>query len=155
MEKDEIQRLFKQHYAKMYRVARTMLYDEQESEDVVSDIFESLLRGQTVLMLLNIQGYIEPYYRSGFHIFKTSGSLNLRLSRQFLKDKSLSVALLAKDILRTDYFKGTEYNGIGYRVYAETYRDRRRIGIDVSWKFNTTRSRYKGSHAGQSERNRL
>ena len=155
MEKDEIQRLFKQHYAKMYRVARTMLYDEQESEDVVSDIFESLLRGQTVLMLLNIQGYIEPYYRSGFHIFKTSGSLNLRLSRQFLKDKSLSVALLARDILRTDYVKGTEYNGIGYRVDVETYRDRRRIGIDFSWKFNATRSRYKGSHAGQSERNRL
>jgi hypothetical protein len=105
--------------------------------------------------LLNIQGYIEPYYRSGFHIFKTSGSLNLRLSRQFLKDKSLSVALLARDILRTDYVKGTEYNGIGYRVDVETYRDRRRIGIDVSWKFNATRSRYKGSHAGQSERNRL
>ena len=105
--------------------------------------------------LLNIQGYIEPYYRSGFHIFKTSGSLNLRLSRQFLKDKSLSVALLARDILRTDYVKGTEYNGIGYRVDVETYRDRRRIGIDLSWKFNATRSRYKGSHAGQSERNRL
>ena len=39
MEKD-IQRLFKQHYAKMLRVARTILYDEQESKDVVSDIFE-------------------------------------------------------------------------------------------------------------------
>ena len=38
MEKD-IQRLFKQHYAKMLRVARTILYDEQESKDVVSDIF--------------------------------------------------------------------------------------------------------------------
>jgi RNA polymerase sigma-70 factor (ECF subfamily) len=50
MEKNEIQRLFKQHYAKMYRVARTLLYDEQESEDVVSDIFESLLLGQTVLL---------------------------------------------------------------------------------------------------------
>ena len=49
MEKD-IQRLFKQHYAKMLRVARTILYDEQESKDVVSDIFEGLLRGQTVLM---------------------------------------------------------------------------------------------------------
>ena len=45
-----IQRLFKQHYAKMLRVARTILYDEQESKDVVSDIFEGLLRGQTVLM---------------------------------------------------------------------------------------------------------
>ena len=50
MEKNEVQRLFKQHYAKMYRVARTILYDEQESEDVVSDIFESLLHGKTVLM---------------------------------------------------------------------------------------------------------
>ena len=50
MEKNVIQRLFKQHYAKMYRVARTILYDEQESEDVVSDIFENLLRRQTVLM---------------------------------------------------------------------------------------------------------
>ena len=48
MEKD-IQRLFKQHYAKTLRVARTILYDEQESKDVVSDIFEGLLRGQTVL----------------------------------------------------------------------------------------------------------
>ena len=50
MEQKEIQRLFKQHYAKMYRVARTILYDGQESEDVVSDIFESLLNGQTILM---------------------------------------------------------------------------------------------------------
>ena len=50
MEKTEIQRLFKQHYAQMYRVARTIPYDEQESEDVVSDIFENLLRGQTVLI---------------------------------------------------------------------------------------------------------
>ena len=33
--------------------------------------------------------------------------------------------------------------------------DTRRIGIDLSWKFNATKSRYKGSHAGQSERNRL
>lgn len=46
MERTEIQRVFMQHYAKMYRVARSILYDEQESEDVVSDIFESLLHGQ-------------------------------------------------------------------------------------------------------------
>ena len=50
MERTECQRLFMQHYAKMYRVARTILYDEQESEDVVSDIFEHLLHKQTVLI---------------------------------------------------------------------------------------------------------
>ena len=43
MERHDIQWLFKQHYAKMLRVARTILYDEQESKDVVSDIFEGLL----------------------------------------------------------------------------------------------------------------
>ncbi len=50
MKRETIERLFKQHYAKMQRVARTLLYDEQDSEDVVSDIFESLLNGQTVLL---------------------------------------------------------------------------------------------------------
>ena len=50
MERQEIQQLFIQHYAKMLRVARTILYDEQESKDVVSDIFVNLLQGRTVLM---------------------------------------------------------------------------------------------------------
>jgi RNA polymerase sigma-70 factor (ECF subfamily) len=50
MERTECQRLFMQHYAKMYRVARTILYDEQESEDVVCDIFEHLLHKQTTLI---------------------------------------------------------------------------------------------------------
>ena len=49
MTKEEIKQLFISHYAKMYRVARTILYDEHESKDVVSDIFERLLRGQIVL----------------------------------------------------------------------------------------------------------
>ena len=49
MERETVRRLFMQHYARMYRVARTLLLDGQESEDVCSDIFESLLHGQTEL----------------------------------------------------------------------------------------------------------
>jgi len=49
MERDTLARLFVQHYGKMQRVARTILYDEQAGEDVISDIFESLLRGRTAL----------------------------------------------------------------------------------------------------------
>ena len=49
--------LFRQHYGKMQRVARSLLYDEQESEDVVSDIFESLLQGKIAL----IPGIEESY----------------------------------------------------------------------------------------------
>ncbi len=49
MEQETLARLFMQHYGKMQRVARTILYDEQAGEDVISDIFESLLRGRTAL----------------------------------------------------------------------------------------------------------
>ena len=43
MKKTEIDHLFRRYYVDMYRRARALLYDEQESEDVVSDIFENLL----------------------------------------------------------------------------------------------------------------
>ncbi len=50
MEKEDIHRLFTQYYAKMNRIARTILCDEQESEDVISDIFEFLLCHNVVLL---------------------------------------------------------------------------------------------------------
>ena len=50
MERETVKRLFMQHYTKMQRVARALLYDEQETEDVCQDIFESLLRGEAVLV---------------------------------------------------------------------------------------------------------
>ena len=58
MTKEEIKVLFIQHYAKMYRVARTILYDEQESKDVVSDIFERLLDGRIMLMPDTAERYL-------------------------------------------------------------------------------------------------
>ncbi|MDD7660878.1 MAG: outer membrane beta-barrel protein, partial [Bacteroidales bacterium] len=84
-----------------------------------------------------------------------TGFTNLRLIKQFLKDRSLSVAILANDILHTQYTKRTAYGGINIRTQYREYKDSRRVGIDLSWRINATKSRYKGSHAGQSERNRL
>lgn len=49
MEQEAVKRLFMQHYVKMQRVARTLLYDEKESEDVCSDVFECLLRADMLL----------------------------------------------------------------------------------------------------------
>ena len=105
--------------------------------------------------LLNVQGFIRPSCKTSYDIKKASGSLNFRLSKQFLKDNSLNIAFVARDILHTSNINVTEYNGIGYKTEINVYRDQRRVGIDISWKFNATRSRYKGTHAGQSERERL
>lgn len=105
--------------------------------------------------LFNIQANISPAADQGFNQNSATGSLDFRLSKQFLKDKSLSVALVANDILHTSNSKIIQYNGIGYRCEVDVYRDQRRVGLDLSWKFNAAKSRYKGSHAGQSERDRL
>ena len=105
--------------------------------------------------LFNIQANISPAADQGFNQNSATGSLDFRLSKQFLKDKSLSVALVANDILHTSNSKTIQYNGIGYRCEVDVYRDQRRVGLDLSWKFNAAKSRYKGSHAGQSERDRL
>ena len=58
MERQTVQRLFVQHYAKMLRVARTILGDEQESKDVVSDIFANLLHGRNALMSDTAEHYL-------------------------------------------------------------------------------------------------
>lgn len=64
MERDEVKRLFVQHYTKMYRVARTLLYDEQECQDMVSDIFESLLTGRVVLLPETEEQYLMASVRN-------------------------------------------------------------------------------------------
>jgi DNA-directed RNA polymerase specialized sigma24 family protein len=37
--KKDIEQLFRQHYAKMYNLARCILSDDDESKDVVSEVF--------------------------------------------------------------------------------------------------------------------
>lgn len=54
----DIERLFRQHYERMYRLARTILYDADECRDVVSDVFERLLREDTVLLPDTEEAYL-------------------------------------------------------------------------------------------------
>lgn len=105
--------------------------------------------------MFNVTGDISPYARTGSAKVKTSGQVDLRLNKSFLKNNSLNVALVAKDVFKTAYIQMTAYGGINISTTFKEYRDVRRFGVDVSYKFNATNSRYKGSHAGQSERNRL
>ena len=58
MEKMYIQQLFRQNYGKMMRVARSILFDEEESKDVVSDIFANLLHGNNVLSVQTEECYL-------------------------------------------------------------------------------------------------
>lgn len=43
IDKIETERLFRSHYARMYRLAKGILYDDEDARDVVSDVFAKLL----------------------------------------------------------------------------------------------------------------
>ena len=49
MTRKEVESLFKTHYVQMYHLALTLLFDEAESKDVVSDVFANLLSGKTAI----------------------------------------------------------------------------------------------------------
>ena len=57
MTKSDLEILFKTHYAAMYRLAVSLLYDADEARDVVSDVFASLLGGMTIRSD-NAQGFL-------------------------------------------------------------------------------------------------
>lgn len=47
MEEREIERLFREHYLDMYKLAQRYLYDKEECKDIVSDVFANLVHQQT------------------------------------------------------------------------------------------------------------
>ncbi|MBR0434015.1 MAG: sigma-70 family RNA polymerase sigma factor [Bacteroidaceae bacterium] len=49
MTRKDIESLFKTHYTQMYHLALTLLFDEAESKDVVSEVFVGLLSGKTTM----------------------------------------------------------------------------------------------------------
>jgi RNA polymerase sigma-70 factor (ECF subfamily) len=58
MTKSELEILFKTHYTAMYRLAVSLLYDEDEARDVVSDVFASLLGGGLAICTDNARGFL-------------------------------------------------------------------------------------------------
>jgi len=56
--RSQIESLFKTHYTQMYHLALTLLFDEAESKDVVSDVFASLLSGKVVMKADNAKAFL-------------------------------------------------------------------------------------------------
>lgn len=56
--RSQIESLFKTNYTQMYHLALTLLFDEAESKDVVSDVFASLLSGKVVMKADNAKAFL-------------------------------------------------------------------------------------------------
>ena len=87
-DKQEFERIFRQYYGGMFRLARKMLGDDQESKDVVSDVFAQLLKRHTDLHSDTLQGYLLTSVRNR--------CINLLVHRQ--KEQQMQKAVVVEMI---------------------------------------------------------
>lgn len=96
------------------------------------------------------------YYTKGHtqNIYMGVNSLNVSagLYKSFFKDR-LSFQLQASNLLEKDDIDCTIYNGI--KTATDYITNFRQISLSVRYKFNTTKSKYKGTGAGDSQKNRM
>ena len=96
------------------------------------------------------------YSGSNHWAFMYRGSnftVNARLQKSFWNER-LSCTLYANDIFRTSKTKMTTYYAIGL-TDQDVYTYTQCVGLTLSYNFNVSRSKYKGSGAGNDEKNRL
>ena len=89
----------------------------------------------------------------GFMYRGSNFTMSARVQKEFWNER-LSVALYANDIFRTARTKVTTYYALG-KTAQDYYSYTQLVGITLSYNFNVTGSKYKGTGAGNEEKNRL
>lgn len=86
MTKKEFENIYRQHYAKMYCLAKTRLYDADESKDVVSEIFARLLRDGDRPQKERMEGYLMTAVHNRCRDVLSHKSIRERVERLFLQE---------------------------------------------------------------------
>ena len=103
---------------------------------------------------LNLSGNVSTNAEMGIGRRKCMGNMQFRVSKNFMKNDALKVILVLQDLLHTGYYY-FEANGTQSHRTFTRYADNQQVAINVRYTFNATRNKYKGSGAGQSEKQRL
>jgi hypothetical protein len=89
----------------------------------------------------------------GFNHYAHEFNINARVQKTFL-DGNLTVALFANDIFRNLRERWTGYYPVS-TMAKDAYVYTQYIGASLTYNFNATNSKYKGTGAGNDEKNRL
>lgn len=85
--------MFRQHYEKMYNLARYLLSDDDESKDVVSEVFTTILADDIVLMPKSEEGFLMRSVRNQ--------CLNL-IAHKGVKEKVAKLLIDDTDVILSD-----------------------------------------------------
>ena len=87
----KLEKLFKQHYRQMYRLATMLLHDDAESKDVVHDIFAHLLRNSQDLREDTAESYLLTSVRNRCLNVIRSRQIQERVEHLYLLDLDTNI----------------------------------------------------------------
>ena len=87
----KLEKLFKQHYRQMYRLATILLHDDAESKDVVHDIFAHLLRNSQDLREDTAEFYLLTSVRNRCLNVIRSRQIQERVEHLYLLDLDTTI----------------------------------------------------------------
>ena len=87
----KLEKLFKQHYRQMYRLAIMLLHDDAESKDVVHDIFAHLLRNSQDLREDTAESYLLTSVRNRCLNVIRSRQIQERVEHLYLLDLDTTI----------------------------------------------------------------
>ena len=90
-DQNELQKLFKQYYRQMYRLATILLHDDAESKDVVHDIFAHLLRDSHDLREDTAESYLLTSVRNRCLNVIRSRQIQERVEHLYLLDLDTTI----------------------------------------------------------------
>ena len=114
----KLEKLFKQHYRQMYRLATILLHDDAESKDVVHDIFAHLLDDHRDLREETVESYLLTSVRNRCLNVIRSRQIQERVERLYLLDFDTTIIPTE----RLDEELKTLYKGIDL-LESPLYRD--------------------------------
>ena len=88
-----------------------------------------------------------------YHMLKTLNNLNASVRKSFLKN-ALTVEVFANDILDDQAVEMKMYSK-AYSLKQWSKTSMRTYGVTLRYNFNTTQSKYKGTGAGKSQKDRM
>lgn len=96
--------------------------------------------------------YTTSYY-NGFTYYNHGFKVNARIQKKFF-DGKINAVIFANDIFRTMRDSWTGYFPVT-NISRDAYTFTQSIGASITYNFNTSRSKYKGTGAGNAEKDRL
>lgn len=109
-----------------------------------------LLLGKTCMALINLEGSTDM--QNGFMESKGYFDMSVQLRKSFMNE-ALVVNLAGKNLF--NHREKWSMYGIGVQNFKDCNNFIRAIELTVTYNFNATRSRYKGTGAGNDEKRRL